>query len=65
MAAITIVAACVFPDTTRTELHRLKDEVETPVTKQDPKIERAAVLHTARSLFEGEVLIPSTVWSGK
>jgi 4-oxalomesaconate tautomerase len=30
-----------------------------------PKIERAALLRTARRLFEGKVLIPAAVWDGK
>jgi 4-oxalomesaconate tautomerase len=30
-----------------------------------PKVERAALLRTARRLFEGHVLVPATVWDGK
>jgi 4-oxalomesaconate tautomerase len=40
-------------------------ELEISGTKEDPKIERAALLRTARKLFEGKILIPSTVWDGK
>ncbi|MFN0073932.1 MAG: PrpF domain-containing protein, partial [Chloroflexota bacterium] len=40
-------------------------EVEVSGTLDDPKIERAALLRTARRLFEGKVLIPSSVWDGK
>jgi 4-oxalomesaconate tautomerase len=30
-----------------------------------PKVERAALLRTARRLFEGSVLVPSAVWDGR
>lgn len=40
-------------------------EIEVGGTHDDPKIERAALLRTARRLFEGKVLIPGDVWDGK
>ena len=40
-------------------------EIEVSGSKDDPKIERAALLRTARRLFEGKVLVPTSVWDGK
>jgi 4-oxalomesaconate tautomerase len=40
-------------------------EIELSGTTDDPKIERAALLRTARKLFEGNILIPGRVWDGK
>lgn len=40
-------------------------EIEVSGSKDEPKIERAALLRTARRLFEGKVLIPGDVWDGK
>jgi 4-oxalomesaconate tautomerase len=40
-------------------------EIEVSGSTEDPKIERAAILRTARRLFEGKVLVPSSVWDGK
>lgn len=40
-------------------------EIEVSGSEDDPHIERAALLRTARRLFEGKVLIPSGVWDGK
>jgi len=40
-------------------------EIEVSGTKDEPKIERAALLRTARRLFEGKVLVPGDVWDGK
>ena len=40
-------------------------EVEVGGTDEEPTIERAALLRTARKLMEGEVYIPAEVWSGQ
>ncbi len=40
-------------------------EIEVSGPSHDPKIERAALLRTARKLFEGNILIPGRVWDGK
>ena len=40
-------------------------EIETSGSKKAPKIERAALLRTARRLFEGHVLVPDSVWDGR
>ena len=40
-------------------------EIEISGSVEDPKIERAALLRTARKLFEGKILIPGRVWGGK
>ncbi len=40
-------------------------EVEVSGSKDEPKIERAALLRTARRLFEGKILVPSSVWDGQ
>jgi 4-oxalomesaconate tautomerase len=40
-------------------------EIEISGTPDDPKIERAALLRTARKLFDGNILIPGRVWDGK
>ena len=40
-------------------------EIEVSGPADDPKIERAALLRTARKLFEGKILIPGRVWNGK
>ena len=39
-------------------------EIETSGTTDEPKIERAALLRTARPLFEGKLLVPASVWDG-
>jgi 4-oxalomesaconate tautomerase len=40
-------------------------EIEVSGPAGDPKIERAALLRTARKLFEGKILIPGRVWDGR
>ncbi len=40
-------------------------EIEVSGPANSPKIERAALLRTARRLFEGKVLIPGSVWDGQ
>ena len=40
-------------------------EVEVGGTDEEPAIERAALLRTARKLMEGEVYIPAEVWQGQ
>ena len=40
-------------------------ELEVGGTVTAPKVERAALLRTARPLFEGGILIPARVWDGK
>ncbi len=40
-------------------------ELEVGGTESEPRIERAALLRTARKLMEGAVYIPATVWDGK
>ena len=40
-------------------------ELELGGTEQDPVIERAAMLRTARKLMEGAVFVPAGVWEGK
>ena len=44
---------------------RLGIEMDVSGDPMNPKISRAAVLRTCRRLFEGSVLIPSSIWSGK
>jgi len=34
-------------------------------TAAAPKVERAALLRTARRLFEGNICVPSAVWDGR
>ena len=40
-------------------------EVETGGPPENPKIRRAAIVRTTRRLFEGNVLIPWSVWDGR
>ena len=40
-------------------------ELEISGPAEMPKIERAALLRTARKLFEGNILIPGAAWDGK
>jgi 4-oxalomesaconate tautomerase len=40
-------------------------ELELAAAADSPKVERAALLRTARRLFEGNVLVPSRVWRGR
>jgi 4-oxalomesaconate tautomerase len=40
-------------------------EVELSGPPEMPKIDRAALLRTARKLFEGNILIPGAAWDGK
>ena len=40
-------------------------EVEVSGPATDPKVERAALLRTARKLFEGNIFVPANVWDGK
>ncbi len=44
---------------------RIEIDLVTSGAPQHPKIERAAVIRTTRRLFEGFVLIPSSVWQGE
>ncbi|MEX2643795.1 MAG: 4-oxalomesaconate tautomerase [Acetobacterales bacterium] len=44
---------------------RLGIEMDVSGDPMNPKISRAAVLRTCRRLFEGSVLIPPSIWSGK
>ena len=40
-------------------------ELKTSGAAANPVIERAAVIRTTRRLFEGHVLIPSSLWQGE
>ena len=40
-------------------------EVEVSGPSTDPNVERAALLRTARKLFEGSIFVPANVWDGK
>jgi 4-oxalomesaconate tautomerase len=40
-------------------------EMQIDDTGDQPKVKRAALLRTARRLFEGQVWIPASVWDGK
>ena len=40
-------------------------ELEVSGDDGDPRVERAALLRTARKLMEGEVFVPSEIWAGK
>lgn len=40
-------------------------ELEVGGTAASPKVERAALLRTARPLFEGSILVPARLWDGK
>lgn len=40
-------------------------EVEVSGSSGNPKIERAALLRTARKLFQGQIFVPGRVWDGK
>lgn len=40
-------------------------ELEVSGDESEPRVERAALLRTARKLMEGEVFVPSEVWAGK
>jgi 4-oxalomesaconate tautomerase len=40
-------------------------ELEVGGTPEAPRVERAALLRTARPLFEGGILIPARIWDGK
>ena len=44
---------------------RIEIELVTSGGAESLKIERAAVIRTTRRLFEGFVLIPSSVWQGE
>ena len=39
-------------------------KMEIDETADQPKVTRAALLRTTRRLFEGQVLIPATIWNG-
>jgi 4-oxalomesaconate tautomerase len=39
-------------------------ELELSGPPDDPVVERAALLRTARRLFEGSVFVPRSVWDG-
>jgi 4-oxalomesaconate tautomerase len=44
---------------------KLGTEFEFHGTAEKPDIRRAAFIRTARRLFEGSILVPQSVWSGK
>ncbi len=44
---------------------RMEIEIKTSGAPANPVIERAAVIRTTRRLFEGFVLIPSSLWPGE
>lgn len=44
---------------------RIEIELVTSAAAEGLKIERAAVIRTTRRLFEGHVLIPSSLWQGR
>lgn len=80
LAAVSVATACVLPGSVAASVATVDDagepldvehptgffsvEVDVDVTGSDVRINRAALLRTARKLMAGEIYIPSAVWGG-
>jgi 4-oxalomesaconate tautomerase len=81
LGAVSVATACVLPGSVPFALAKLpaaagRLSVEHPTGEfsvdldvsmgaTGPEVKRAALLRTARKLFDGEVFVPSSVWRGK